>query len=173
MPPDSEASYWGEHPISHEVCSPYSHSMNKRNFSLKANNVRFTLGAVALVTLAGCVGYVEEPRGRVYVAPPAIETTVVVQDDYVYYPGFETYYSSSRHHYLYQERGAWVSRPAPRRVSTERFFASPSVRVDFHDSPAQHHAAMVQQYPRNWKPSGPNQNHHDNPHDEHGGNSRR
>jgi hypothetical protein len=27
--------------------------------------------------------------------------------------------------------------------------------MDFHDSPAQHHAAVVQQYPRNWSPPGP------------------
>jgi hypothetical protein len=29
--------------------------------------------------------------------------------------------------------------------------------MDFHDSPAQHHAAVVQQYPRNWAPPGSNQ----------------
>jgi hypothetical protein len=34
---------------------------------------------------------------------------------------------------------------------------SPSVKMDFHDSPANHHAEIVRQYPKNWKPSGSNQ----------------
>ena len=59
------------------------------------------------------MGYVDGPRAGVYVAPPV----VVVQDDYVYYPDYEVYYSSSRHQYAYLEGGAWVSRPAPRGVS--------------------------------------------------------
>jgi hypothetical protein len=29
--------------------------------------------------------------------------------------------------------------------------ASPSVRMDFHDSPEKHHAMMLQKYPRDWK----------------------
>ena len=28
---------------------------------------------------------------------------------------------------------------------------SPSVKMDFHDSPANHHAAVVKQYPKNWR----------------------
>jgi hypothetical protein len=51
--------------------------------------------------------------------------------------------------------------------------ASPSVRMDFHDSPAQHHATVVKQYPKNWKPSASNQgqkeNRKDDQHDDHGG----
>ena len=83
----------------------------------------------------------------------------MVQDDYVYYPGYEVYYSSSRHQYAYREGRAWVSRPAPRGVSVNVLLASPSVRMNFHDAPAQHHSAVVQQYPRNWKPPGANQGH--------------
>ena len=29
--------------------------------------------------------------------------------------------------------------------------ASPSVKMDFHDSPANHHAAVAKQYPKNWR----------------------
>jgi malate synthase len=86
-----------------------------------------------------------------------VETAVVVQDDYVYYPDYEVYYSSSRHEYAYREGSAWVSRPAPRGVTVNVLLASPSVRMDFHDSPANHHAEVVRQYPKNWKPSAPKQ----------------
>jgi hypothetical protein len=90
----------------------------------------------------------------VYVAPPV----VAVQDDYVYYPNYQVYYSSSRHQYAYLEGSAWVSRPAPPGVSINVLMASPSVKMDFHDSPAVHHAAVVKQYPKNWSPPGSNQN---------------
>ena len=126
--------------------------MNKKLF-LKTDMVGFGLCAVLLGTLTGCVGYVEGPRAGYY-AEPAV---VVVQDDHVYYPGYEVYYSSSRHQYAYREGRAWVSRPAPRGVSVNVLLASPSVRMDFHDSPAQHHAAIVRQYPKNWAPPGSNQ----------------
>ena len=111
---------------------------------------------IVLLGTTGCVGYVDRPQqGSVYVAPSA-----VVQDDYVYYPNYEVYYSSSRHQYAYREGNAWVSRPAPRGVSVNVLVASPSVRMNFHDSPANHHAEIVRQYPKNWKPSGANQNQH-------------
>ena len=150
---------------------------NKKNF-FKADKAGFVLGAVLLVTLTGCVAYVDGPRAGMYVAPPVMETTVVMQDDYVYYPGYEVYYSSSRHQYAYREGRAWVSRPAPRGVSINVLQTSPSVRMDFHDSPANHHAAVVKQYPKNWAPPGSNQgrnsdNRKDNPRDDRGGNNRR
>jgi hypothetical protein len=34
--------------------------------------------------------------------------------------------------------------------------------MDFHDSPANHHAAVVKQYPKNWAPPGSNQGRNDN-----------
>jgi len=127
--------------------------MNNKKLFFKTDKVGFVLGAVLLGTLTGCVGYVDGPRAGYYAEP----SVVVVQDDYVYYPGYEVYYSSSRHQYAYREGRAWVSRPAPRGVSVNVLLASPSVRMDFHDSPAQHHAAIVRQYPKNWAPPGSNQ----------------
>jgi hypothetical protein len=127
--------------------------MNVEKLFFKMDKAGFVLCAVLLGTLTGCVGYVDGPRAGYYAEP----SVVVVQDDYVYYPGYEVYYSSSRHQYAYREGRAWVSRPAPRGVSADVLLASPSVRMDFHDSPAQHHAAVVQQYPRNWAPPGSNQ----------------
>jgi len=127
--------------------------MNVKKLFFKTDKVGFVLCAALLGTLTGCVGYVDGPRAGYYAEP----SVAVVQDDYVYYPGYEVYYSSSRHQYAYREGRAWVSRPAPRGVSVNVLLASPSVRMDFHDSPAQHHAAIVRQYPKNWAPPGSNQ----------------
>ncbi|MGD0745280.1 MAG: hypothetical protein ABSA45_09010 [Verrucomicrobiota bacterium] len=132
--------------------------MNEHKFFCQASKAGFVLGAVLLVTLTGCVGYVDGPRAGVYVAPPVVE----IQDDYVYYPNYEVYYSSSRRQYAYREGSAWVARPAPRGVSVNVLLASPSVKMDFHDSPANHHAAVVQKYPKNWTPPGSNQGRNDN-----------
>ncbi len=143
--------------------------MSNTRFLVKGCKAGSVLGAVVLVTLTGCVGYVERPHAeRVYVAPPVVETTVVVQDNYVYYPGYNVYYNSNRRQYAYQERGAWVARPAPRGVSVEVLRASPSVRMDFHDSPAYHHAATVRKYPKNWAPPGLNQGQRQNRQDDRG-----
>lgn len=132
--------------------------MDNKKLFFKADKAGLVLSAAFLVTLTGCVGYVDGPRAGVYVAPPVVE----IQDDYVYYPNYECYYSVSRHQYAYREGNAWVSRPAPRGVSVDVLMASPSVRMDFHDSPANHHAAVIQKYPKNWKPSGSNQGQKEN-----------
>jgi hypothetical protein len=81
---------------------------------------------------------------------------VVAQDDYVYYPAYGVYYSSRRHQYASLVGGAWISEPAPRGVAVDALRASPSVKMDFHDAPANHHADIARQYPKNWKPSGRN-----------------
>jgi hypothetical protein len=145
--------------------------MNDKKLFSKISKAGIMLGVLLLGTLTGCIGYVDEPRAGLYVAPPVVETSVVVEDDYVYYPGYDVYYNSSRHQYAYLEGGAWVSRPAPRGVSIDVLLASPSVRMDFHDSPANHHAAMIQKYPRNWAPSHQDrkENRKDDKHDENNG----
>jgi hypothetical protein len=147
----------------------YFHSMNCKQLFLEADKAGFVLGAALLLTtLTGCVGYVDGPRAGVYVEP----SVVVVQDDYIYYPDYEIYYSSSRHQYAYLEGGAWVSRPAPRGVSVDVLFASPSVRMDFHDSPANHHAEVIKQHPRNRAQPGSNQGRNDNRNDNRKGGQR-
>jgi len=136
----------------------YARLMNTTKLSLKSAKAEIVLGAMLLGTLTGCVGYIDGPRAGVYVEP----SVVVVEDDYVYYPDYEIYYSSSRHQYAYLEGRAWVSRPAPRGVSVDVLLRSPSVRMDFHDSPANHHTEVVRQYPRNQAHSGSNQGRKDN-----------
>jgi len=101
-----------------------------------------------LIVLTGCIGYVESTSP----SPAYIGPAVVVEDDYVYYPRHQVYYSSNRRHFIYQEGRDWVTRPAPPRVSADVLFASPSVHLEFHDAPARHHTAVVRQYPRRWSP---------------------
>jgi hypothetical protein len=107
-------------------------------------------GVLLLALLTGCV---HEHR-TVYAEPLPYypEGRIVGSDDYVYYPGYQVYYSRGRNLYVYQEGRAWVSRPAPPRVSVDVLFASPSVRLDFHDAPARHHSRVVKQYPKHWAP---------------------
>jgi hypothetical protein len=144
----------------------YSHPMNNKKHFLKTNKVGFVLGAVLLAALTGSAGYaggvsivIGVPPPVVVVAPPVVVTpVVVVQDDYVYYPNYAIYYNSGRHQYAYLEGDVWAWAPAPQGVTVEVLLASPSVHMDFHDSPANHHKEMMQKYPRNWKPSG---EHHD------------
>lgn len=111
-------------------------------------------GSTLLGCLSGCV--VDGPPRRVYVQPPVVELQggVVMEDDYVYYPDYQVYYSSNRHQYLYQERGAWVTRSSPPRVSVSVFMGSPSVRLGFHDHPSLHHETISRQYPKHWAPPG-------------------
>ena len=126
-----------------------------------AAKIGFVVCTALLGALTGCIGYEDRTgHGGAYGRPSSmqVEGGVMVQDDYVYYPGYQVYYSSNRRQYVYQDGRSWVSRPAPPRVSVDVLFASPSVRLDFHDSPAIHHATVVRQYPKNWKPQGSNSN---------------
>jgi hypothetical protein len=126
----------------------YYHSMTNKIF-LSAKTAGLLVGMTFLATLTGCM--VEGgPRGHV-------QTTVVFQDDYDYYPGYETYYSRNRREFVYLEGNAWVRRPEPRGVSVSVLLAAPSVRLDFHDAPEQHHRTVIQSYPRTW--NGPSVNH--------------
>lgn len=130
--------------------------MNKAKVSPQFYPANFILGAALLVSMTGCVTYVDRPAlGSVYVAPDA---TFAVEDDYIYYPSYGVYYSNNRHQYAYREHNVWVARPAPLGVSVNVLLASPSVRMNFHDSPANHHAAVVKQYPRNWQDKRPDGN---------------
>jgi hypothetical protein len=122
--------------------------------------IRLILGVALLGALTGCVGYVDRPRpGDVYVEPRPVyvENRVVVEPEYVYYPDYQVYYSGNTRQYVYLQGRSWVSRPAPPRVSVDVLFASPSVKLDFHDSPSLHHTAIVRQYPKHWAPPGSNQ----------------
>ena len=129
----------------------YSPAMNKKCFT-KVGTAGFVLGAALLATTTGCVGYVDRPHDHYTYSEPSYSG----QDDYVYYPRYGMYYGSRSHQYYCQDGREWVMRPTPRGVSLDVLFASPSVRVDFHDGPARHHAQVVRTYPRHWTPHGGN-----------------
>jgi hypothetical protein len=128
--------------------------MTDSQFFFRSGKLGLVLGAVLVGTLTGC------NRQPVIIneAAPPVQTTVAVQDDFVYYPNYEVYYNSSRHEYAYREGDAWVSRPAPRGVSVDVLAASPSVKMDFHDAPANHHAEIARQYPKDWSAAGRKEN---------------
>ena len=125
----------------------------------KFSNIGFGIGLALLGGLTGCVVAPQHQVVYAPVPPGYPETVVVVADDYIYYPGYQVYYSSNRRQYVYLEGSSWVSRPAPPRVSVDVLVASSSVRLDFHDAPAVHHASVVRQYPTHWAPPAANLSH--------------
>jgi hypothetical protein len=134
--------------------------MNDKKHFLKTGKAGFVLGVLLLAALAEYAGNADGQLVKVIlappvvvVAPPVVTAPVVVEDDYVYYPNYEIYYNSSRHQYAHLDGGAWVWSTAPDGVAVDVLLASPSARMDFHDSLEKHHAEMLQKYPRNWRPS--------------------
>ena len=137
--------------------------MITKGFILKTSTAGIVFSATLLGTQTGCVGYVDRAdTGRMYAVSPVVETTFIIEDDYVYYPSYQIYYSSRRHQYAYRDGHNWISRPGPHGVSVRQLQASPSVRMEFHDSPAQHHEAVTQHYPKNWSPPRANQERKEN-----------
>jgi hypothetical protein len=134
--------------------------MNNKRFVFKTNKIGFVSGVVlaaALTQWAGNAGaqtitiIPPRPPAVVIVPPPVVVAPpVVVEDNYVYYPSYGVYYNSGRHQYAYLNGDAWVMAPTPRGVSVDVLLASPSVKMDFHDSPEHHHAEMMKRYPKNW-----------------------
>jgi hypothetical protein len=139
--------------------------MNCGKHLISEGRARFVSGAALLLALTGCVdSNMNRPaQGSVYAAPSVSEPAFVVQDDYIYYPNYQVYYSNNRHQYAYREGNTWVSRPAPTGVTVSVLRASPSVKMDFHDSPEYHHAAVVQKYPKNWSSPSANEGQNPNP----------
>ncbi len=116
-------------------------------------------GLACLLLLSGCEtdGH-RSHRGYASHSSVQIQGSVVIMDDYDYYPAYETYYSRNRREYVYLEGGTWVRRSQPLGVSIDVFFAAPSVRLDFRDSPEQHHATVVRSYPKTWQRVDANRN---------------
>lgn len=128
--------------------------MRTRTFHFSATAGALT-GAALLAALTGCVAD-GSYQSRGYSSRPAVrmQADVVFEDDYDYYPSYETYYSRSRHEFVYRDGGRWVRRTEPNGVSLTLLLAAPSVRMDFRDAPERHHNTVVRTYPRNWSPAG-------------------
>ena len=136
-------------------------------FSRTPDWVGLTASALLLaaLALAGCTRQ-DASQPTVAAQPPAVQASapdpvmvqgpaeVVADDDYVYYPQYEVYYSARRHQYGYRDGNAWAWRPTPAHIGVNVLLGSPSVHMDFHDSPERHHEAIARSYPKNWKPPG-------------------
>jgi hypothetical protein len=123
----------------------------------KANGV--AIAAVMFMTLTKGV---ETASGQVSVTVSTPPATVVVQNDYVYYPHYGVYYDRAHRVFCYPQGNSWVTAPAPVGVTAEVVLASPSVHMDFHDTPAHHHDVIIKKYPKDWK-----DDRHDRDHDKH------
>ena len=112
-------------------------------------------GSVLLAALTGCVTAGSGPGSR-YPAHPAVavQASLVLADDYDYYPRYEIYYSRRRNEYVYRDANAWVRRSDLRGITLAMLDSGPVVRMDFHDSPEFHHGSIVQSFPRNWEQPG-------------------
>lgn len=124
-----------------------------KQMPLLAEKTGLAVGTALLGLLTGCA---VEPSNRSTAyggrPPVSVHATMAFQDDYDYYPGYETYYSRNRREFVYREGSTWVRRAEPRGVTIAMLFAAPTVRLDFHDSPERHHGTVVRTYPRNWAP---------------------
>lgn len=125
--------------------------------TILAGVVGFVFSAIVLPLQTGCVA-----EGHTHTSASVHADVVLDDDDYVYYPEYEVYYSSRHRNYVYLDGRTWVRRPAPSGISVDVLLASPSVHVDFHDAPARHHDRVIRTYPRNWRPSGHNHGPRDN-----------
>ncbi len=125
------------------------------------NHAGYLLAGVLGLGLAGCVVAGSPPPPTYGEAP--------VMDDYVYYPGYEVYYSNVHHQYVYRDGNEWVTRSSPPpNIQVNVLRAAPSVHMDFHDHPWLHHDQVQRTYPRNWRPPPSGQaEHHDRDYDHH------
>jgi len=133
----------------------YRQTMPKHSF-LPAGVIA---GTCLLTALTGCTTAGSGPSSHLP-ARPAVSASLMIDDDYDYYPRYEIYYSRSRHEYVYRDANAWVRRSDLRGITLAMLDSGPMVRMDFHDSPEFHHGSIVQSFPRNWEQSGPKR---DNP----------
>ncbi len=110
-------------------------------------------GLLALLVFAGCAS--ESTRSGYYRGAPIgydnRGSVVSYEDDYDYYPGYEVYYARSRHEYVYRDGNRWVRSSSYPRANSQVLLSSPSVRVEFRDSPERHHDTVVRRYPHDWR----------------------
>ena len=145
----------------------YRRSMNDNQQFVKTNQSRFVFGAVLLAALTGGAGAAYAQNIVVSLPVPVVVVAPGVQDNYVYYPNYGTYYNRRSHQYYFLRGDVWVTQPAPEGVTADVLLASPSVNMDFHDSPARHHADMLKRYPHDWKRDAAHQDRKDDRRDDH------
>lgn len=135
--------------------SAYHRRMEKTSSSRAATVGLLLISSPCLLLLGGCT---DSPSGRGGYRSSRdvqVQAAMVFEDDYDYYPTYEVYYSRNRREYVYRNtHNQWVRSSEPSIVASDVLRASPSVPMDFHDSPERHHDSVVRSYPQTWQPEG-------------------
>lgn len=140
--------------------------MYKRTPLVKTDKVGMVLALILFAGLTQGVSSAKAQNIEVRQAPPVVAAPgVVEQDTYVYYPRYGVYYNRKHHQYVYTRGERWIMSPTLEGVSPEVLMSSPSVEMDFHDSPERHHGEVIRRYPKDWAPEGEHHEHHE--HHEH------
>jgi hypothetical protein len=142
----------GLHPMAAALRREYFGVMTTKSFFAAGCLTGLMAGTAVLGALTGCTSTGTYPHSGYRQGPETqTQTVAVIQGDYDYFPGYETYYDRNRHEYIYRDGNAWVRKSQPRGVTADVLQAAPSARMDFHDSPENHHSAVVKAYPKTWK----------------------
>jgi hypothetical protein len=112
--------------------------------------VRCFLWVAFIGALAGCV--VEPVGGTAYVAAPVVVGSVGIEGGLIYYPDYEVYFDPGARVFWYNRGGVWVTGARPEGIAVNVLLASPHVRMNFRDSPANHHGEVLRRYPHGWRP---------------------
>src|SRR5688572_30085700 len=97
--------------------SEYGPSMKTPYPQLTAT-IGLLTGTGLLLALVGCATGGSYRRGGYRSGPETqVQATILFEDDYDYYPGYEVYYSRNRHEYVYRDRDRWVRRAEPGGVT--------------------------------------------------------
>jgi len=148
----------GQHPIAEVVRDAYGFGMVGKTFP-GAKQAGLALGVLLLLATAGCS---DSPAWGGWSNHPTLarlQASRGVQRNWVYYPTYETYYSSNYQEYVYRltffsGQTAWVTSAEPMApVTPEMLQATPAVDMQFHDSPSSHHAEIAKAFPKDWRQS--------------------
>ncbi len=91
------------------------------------------LGILVLTgALSGCAS--QRSTGSIHGSNPPPPSHVqdsfgVLQGDYVLYPQHRVYHSPRQKHFVFLERGSWVTESKPPGISAKQLFNSPAVRL--------------------------------------------
>jgi len=156
--PDDQA---GQHPIVGTKLKTYALSMTRRN-SHGTKRLGLAVGVLLLLAAAGCNSSPGWGGWSTHPTVAQLQISRGIQPNWVYYPAYETYYSSNYQQYIYRDTrfpdprfpdtNVWVISEEPMAPATaEMLQATPTVEMQFHDSPMAHHAEIAREFPRNWR----------------------
>jgi len=127
---------------------------------VKAGKAGLALAILTGGALIAPATYADDIRVGVNIPVPA-PTVTVAPDNYVYYPAYGSYYSPKRHRFAFIRGNSWVWDASPPGASATVVLGSPSVNMDWHDAPWNHHRDVVKTYPKDWRPEHMDRHDHD------------